>query len=67
MDQQIGGALGIAVITTISAIGAVPDRFASGLPAAFAGGVVLALVAAVVALRGVVAKGSTASAAVRPV
>jgi EmrB/QacA subfamily drug resistance transporter len=67
MDQQIGGALGIAVITTIYAIGAVPGRFALGLPTAFAGGVVLALIAALVAFRGVGARGSTASGTVRPV
>lgn len=49
MDQQIGGALGIAAITSIYAFAAVPGRFAAGLPAAFAGGAVIALVAAIIA------------------
>jgi EmrB/QacA subfamily drug resistance transporter len=53
MDQQIGGALGIAAITSIYAFAAVPGRFASGLPAAFAGGAVIALVAAIIAWRSV--------------
>jgi len=51
MDQQIGGALGIAVITSIYAWAAVPGQHVSGLPAAFAGGALLALVAAVIAWR----------------
>jgi MFS family permease len=51
MDQQIGGALGIAAITSIYAFAAIPGRFASGLPTAFAGGVGLALVAALIAWR----------------
>lgn len=51
MDQQIGGALGIAVITSIYASAVVPGRYVSGLPAAFAGGAVLALIAAVIAWR----------------
>lgn len=49
MDQQIGGALGIAVITSIYASAAVPGDYASGLPSAFGGGAVIALVAAVIA------------------
>ena len=49
MDQQIGGALGIAAMTSIYAFAAVPGQYVSGLPAAFAGGAVIALVAAVVA------------------
>jgi EmrB/QacA subfamily drug resistance transporter len=49
MDQQIGGALGIAAITSIYAFAAAPGRFASGLPAAFTGGAVIAGVAAVIA------------------
>lgn len=53
MDQQIGGALGIAAITSIYALAEVPGRFALGLPAAFCGGVVLALAAAVIAWRSV--------------
>ena len=49
MDQQIGGALGIAAITSIYAFAAEPGQFASGLPAAFSGGAILALVAGLVA------------------
>jgi EmrB/QacA subfamily drug resistance transporter len=53
MDQQIGGALGIAVITSIYAIVAIPDQFASGLPAAFAGGAIIAVIAGIAAWRGI--------------
>lgn len=53
MDQQIGGALGIAVMTAIYAFASVPGEFASGLPEAFAGGAILALLAAIVAWRAV--------------
>jgi EmrB/QacA subfamily drug resistance transporter len=51
MDQQIGGALGIAAITSIYAFAAVPGQFASGLPAAFIGGAVIAGFAAMIAWR----------------
>jgi EmrB/QacA subfamily drug resistance transporter len=51
MDQQIGGALGIAVITALYAFAATPGNFVSGLPVAFAGATMLALIAAVVAWR----------------
>lgn len=51
MDQQIGGALGIAAITSIYAVAAIPGHFAAGLPAAFAGAVALALVAGLLAWR----------------
>jgi MFS family permease len=51
MDQQIGGALGIAALMSIYSFAAVPGRFASGLPAAFAGGVIIALVAALTAWK----------------
>jgi len=51
MDQQIGGALGIAVISSIYASTAVRGRYVSGLPAAFGTGALIALVAAVVAWR----------------
>jgi hypothetical protein len=50
-DQQIGGALGIAVITSIYAFAGVPGRYVSGLPAAFEGGAGIALVAAFVSWR----------------
>lgn len=51
MDQQIGGALGIAVITSIYAFAAIPGRFASGLPEAFIGGAAIAGFAAIIACR----------------
>ena len=51
IDQQIGGALGIAVMASIQAFAGVPGQFMSGLPAAFAGGAVIAMVAALVAWR----------------
>jgi len=49
MDQQIGGALGIAAIASIRALGTVPGHPMSGLPMAFTGAAALSLVAAVVA------------------
>ena len=49
MDQQIGGALGIAVITSIYSLAVVPGQYASGLPAAFGGAALIALVAATIA------------------
>jgi EmrB/QacA subfamily drug resistance transporter len=55
MDQQIGGALGIAVITSIYSLNSVPGQYAAGLPAAFCAGAGIALAAAVmawVAVRG---------------
>jgi hypothetical protein len=57
MDQQIGGALGIAASTSIYALAAVPGHSVSGLPAAFMGGALIALMAALVAWRAV--KGRT--------
>jgi EmrB/QacA subfamily drug resistance transporter len=49
MDQQIGGALGIAVITALYTLNVAPTSFVSGLGAAFGGGAVIALLAAVTA------------------
>lgn len=49
MDQQIGGALGIAVITSIHMLTGVPGQYAAGLPAAFGAGAAIALVAAGIA------------------
>ena len=49
MDQQIGGALGIAAMASLYALAAVPGDYVSGLPAAFAGGAVIGLVASLVA------------------
>lgn len=53
MDQQIGGAVGIAVITSIYALAAAPENFVSGLPLAFVGGALIALIAAIFAWRGI--------------
>jgi len=53
MDQQIGGALGIAVMTAIYAFSSVPGTYAAGLPEAFMGGAILAVLAATVAWRAV--------------
>lgn len=53
MDQQIGGAVGIAVITSIYALAAVPERFVSGLPLAFVCGALVAFTAAIFAWRGI--------------
>lgn len=49
MDQQIGGALGIAVITSIHMLTGLPGQYAAGLPAAFGAGAAIALVAAGIA------------------
>lgn len=46
MDQQIGGALGIAVITSIYSLNSVPGQSAAGLSAAFGAGAAIALAAA---------------------
>jgi EmrB/QacA subfamily drug resistance transporter len=65
MDQQIGGALGIAVMTSIYAFAAVPDNYVSGLPAAFAGGAMIALAACAIAWRYVKQQGESVVA--RPI
>jgi EmrB/QacA subfamily drug resistance transporter len=49
MDQQIGGALGIAVSASVYALAVQPGHYVSGLPAAFGTGAVISLVAAGVA------------------
>jgi EmrB/QacA subfamily drug resistance transporter len=49
MDQQIGGALGIAIITTVLSAASLPGNITSGLPIAFCVAALLALLAAVVA------------------
>jgi sugar phosphate permease len=49
--QQIDGALGIAVLTAIYTLAAVPGRLASGLPTAFLGGAIIAFFAAVIGWR----------------
>jgi MFS family permease len=48
MDQQIGGALGIAVIASLYSFAVVPGQYTSGLPAAFGSGAAIALISAVV-------------------
>lgn len=53
MDQQIGGAVGIAVITSIYALAAVRERFVSDLLLAFVGGALVALITAIFAWRGI--------------
>ncbi|MEG8026423.1 hypothetical protein QP162_22335 [Sphingomonas aurantiaca] len=63
MDQQIGGALGIAVMTAIYAFSSVPGTYAAGLPEAFMGGAILAGLAATVAWRAV---GSSVEGRARP-
>jgi EmrB/QacA subfamily drug resistance transporter len=51
MDQQIGGALGIAIITSIYTSAVEPGRYVSGFPTAFGAGGSIALVAAMIAWR----------------
>lgn len=50
MDQQIGGALGIAVIAAVYARGAEPGHFTPGLSASFLAAAAISLVAAMLAL-----------------
>ena len=57
MDQQIGGALGIAVIAAVYAGGSVPGEFTAGLDTAFAVGAAIALLAAAVAATTISGKG----------
>jgi EmrB/QacA subfamily drug resistance transporter len=49
MDQQIGGALGIAAIASIYTFAVVPGHYTLGLPAAFGSGAAIALISALVA------------------
>lgn len=53
MDQQIGGALGIAIIASIYALVADPAHFAGGLPVAFIAAAVIAALASVLAWLGI--------------
>ena len=53
MDQQIGGALGIAIIASVYALFADPERFAVGLPAAFGAAAVIAALASILAWIGI--------------
>jgi MFS family permease len=53
MDQQIGGALGIAIISSIYALGATLNSFASGFPAAFSAAAAIAASAAIIAWRNI--------------
>ncbi|MEW7849210.1 MFS transporter [Massilia aurea] len=65
MDQQIGGALGIAVIASLNAFAAVPGQPMSGLPTAFAGAAALSLAAALVAWTALDARTALAPLAAR--
>jgi EmrB/QacA subfamily drug resistance transporter len=51
MDQQIGGVLGIAVVTAVYAMGASSERFTDGLATAFLAAAALSLVAGAIAWR----------------
>lgn len=53
MDQQVGGALGIAVIAAVYALGSRPDQFIAGLANAYFTAAVIAVFAALVAWRGI--------------
>jgi len=50
MDQQVGGALGLAIIAAVYAGNAVPGRFTAGLATAFAVAATVSLLAALVAM-----------------
>lgn len=50
MDQQIGGALGIAIVAAIQAVGARPGQVIAGMPQAYLGAAAIAVLAACVAL-----------------
>ena len=63
MDQQIGGALGFAVITSVFAFASITGGFASGLPMAFGVAALFSAIAA--ALTYVVMP--TARALIRPI
>jgi EmrB/QacA subfamily drug resistance transporter len=67
MDQQIGGALGIAVVTAIYTLAVEPGRYVSGLPAAFGGGAAIAFVAAIIAWRAFRPRTSTGLVAAYPI
>lgn len=61
MDQQIGGAVGIALIAAVYTMGAKPDEFIPGMPLAFYAAGFIALLSALVALL-VRAKSSSTNA-----
>lgn len=50
MDQQIGGALGIAIIAAVYTMGAEPGRFVPGLPVAFYAAASIAVISAWIAM-----------------
>lgn len=58
MDQQIGSALGIAVIAAVYASTAVPGNFAEGLPTAFMVAAAIALATSLIGLWTVRRKGT---------
>lgn len=51
MDQQVGGALGLAIIAAVYAGSSVPGQFTVGLGTAFAVAAVISLLATLVAIR----------------
>lgn len=53
MDQQIGGALGIAIIASVYALVADPEHFTIGLPVAFCAAAVIAALASLLAWFGI--------------
>jgi hypothetical protein len=61
MDQQIGGALGIAIIGAIYSLGAKPGLFIPGLSTAFAAGGFIALLTAAIAAFGLKNHGTNPS------
>ena len=56
MDQQVGGALGLAVITAVYTANAIPGRFTAGLGTAFSVAAMVSLAGALVAMRTVPAR-----------
>jgi hypothetical protein len=49
MDLQLGGAVGIALMTSVYAFASATGEYASGLPSAFGCGAILSLVATSIA------------------
>lgn len=64
MVQQVGGALGLAIIAAVYAGNAVPGRFTAGLGIAFAVAATVSLLAALLAIRTIRRKGSPAGSKV---
>lgn len=60
MDQQVGGALGLAVVAAVYAANAMPNDFSSGLGAGFTAAAAISLLSAVIAVRTGGRKGASA-------